>query len=118
MAASLLALWVPACRFLTGKARSYGNATCRVLTSGVKPELSKSAWTESKCCFISTATMTSHWPLSTLATEYLIFLQRRAQTSSPLALRDFQSRIGGIAKSRKFEENLLQLIGSKAPAAL
>jgi len=118
MAASLLPLWVPACRFLIGTARSYGNSTRRLLISGLKPELSKPAWTESKFCFISTATMTSHWPLSTLASEHLIYLQRGAQSSSPPALRDFQSRIGRIAMSRKFEENLLQFINSKRPAAL
>src|SRR5262249_48272448 len=80
--------------------------------------LSKSARTESKFCFISTETMTSHWPLSTLASERLIYLQRSAQSSSPPALRDFQSRIGRIARSRKFEENLWQLVGSKPPTAL
>src|SRR5215510_1294657 len=34
MAASLLAPCAPACRSLIGKARSYGNTTCRLLTCG------------------------------------------------------------------------------------
>src|SRR5262249_10966353 len=42
---------------------------------------------------------------------------RRPELIAP-ALRDFQSRIGRVEQSQKFEENVLQLIGSKPPAAL
>jgi len=118
MAASSSPPWLQAYRSLIGRARSYGNTTRWVLTSLIKPQLSKSAWTESKFCFISTATMTSRWPLSTLARGHLIYLQRSAQSSSPPALRDFQSRIGEIAESRKLKENFLQSKGTKSPAAL
>src|SRR5215831_15396195 len=104
MAALLLALRFPACRSLIGQARSYGNSTRRVMISGGK--LSEPARTENKFCFISSQTMKSHWPLSTLASERLIYLQRRAQNSSPPALRDFLSRIGRMAESRKFKESL------------
>src|SRR5262245_18582016 len=118
MAASSSPPWLQAYRSLIGRARSYGNTTRQVLTSGLRPEFSKSARTESKFCFISSQTMTSPWPLSTLASGHLIYLQRGVQSSSLPALRDFQSRIGRIAESRKFEENVLQLIRSKYPAAL